>query len=208
MSRNNEDVAAQLTRRRALKLLMGSAGAAAALPAIGKGTPASGSMLCHIMPAAGTTALEAHALKFFSQRQLNQIAALAETIIPADDHSPGARAARVHEFIDDIVAISDQKTKDLWSQGLVTIDKTARSEYGKNFEDCDAAQQVAMLEQLAVHEERPGTVEEKFFIAVKRATVDGYYTSAVGIHQDLQYQGNTALAEFPGCTREEHKASK
>jgi len=36
-------------------------------------------------------------------------------------------------------------------------------------------------------------------MAVKRATIEGYYTSAIGIHQGLQYQGNTALSEFPGC---------
>jgi hypothetical protein len=200
------DVAGQLTRRRALKLLMGSAGAAAGLPAIGKGAPPSGSTLCLIKPAGSTTGVQAHALKFFSQAQLNQIAALAETIIPTDDHSPGARAARTHEFIDDIVAISDQKTKDLWSQGLAALEKMVRSEYGKNFEDCDAVQRIAMLENLAVNEEHPETLEEKFFVAAKRATVDGYYTSAIGIHQDLQYQGNTALAEFPGCTHEEHQA--
>jgi hypothetical protein len=202
---SDNDLTAQLTRRRALKLLVGSAGMAAGLPALGKGVPAPGSTLCHIMPAASTTAVQSHPLKFFSQAQLNQIAALAETLIPTDDHSPGSRDARVHEFIDDIVAISDQKTKDLWSQGLAAIEKTARSEYGKNFEDCDAAQQIAMLEKLAVNEEHPGTLEEKFFVAAKRATVDGYYTSAVGIHQDLQYQGNTALAEFPGCTHEGHQ---
>ena len=203
---SQDDVAGQLTRRRALKLLMSSAGAAAGLPAIGKGTPPSSSTLCLIKPAGSATGVQTHALKFFSQAQLNQIAALAETIIPADDHSPGARAARTHEFIDDIVAISDQKTKDLWSQGLAALERTTRSEYGRGFEDCDASQQVALLEKLAVNEQDPQTLEEKFFVAAKRATVDGYYTSAVGIHQDLQYQGNTALAEFPGCTHEEHQA--
>ena len=40
---------------------------------------------------------------------------------------------------------------------------------------------------------------------VQQTTIDGYYTSAIGIHQDLEYQGNTALAEFPGCTHPEHK---
>ncbi len=36
-------------------------------------------------------------------------------------------------------------------------------------------------------------------------TIDGYYTSAIGIHKELEYKGNTALAEFPGCTHPEHQ---
>jgi hypothetical protein len=43
---------------------------------------------------------------------------------------------------------------------------------------------------------------------VKQSTVDGYYLSDVGIHQELKYQGNEVLAEFPGCTHEEHKAER
>src|SRR5579885_1776940 len=31
--------------------------------------------------------------------------------------------------------------------------------------------------------------------------INGYYTSAIGSHQDLQYVGNTYLPSFPGCTR-------
>jgi Gluconate 2-dehydrogenase subunit 3 len=53
---------------------------------------------------------------FFNPEQLEEIAALCETIIPTDDHSPGARAAAVHQYIDDVVAVADQKTKDVWTQ--------------------------------------------------------------------------------------------
>jgi hypothetical protein len=40
---------------------------------------------------------------------------------------------------------------------------------------------------------------ERFFAATKRATVHGYYTSEIGIHQELRYKGNQILAEFVGC---------
>ena len=63
----------------------------------------------------------------------------------------------------------------------------------------------ATVEKLAVNEDHPGRLEERFFVALKKATVEGYYTSAVGIHQELEYKGNTALLEFPGCTHPEHK---
>ena len=34
--------------------------------------------------------------------------------------------------------------------------------------------------------------------SLRRMTCDAYYTSKIGI-ADLQYVGNTALREFPGC---------
>ena len=37
-----------------------------------------------------------------------------------------------------------------------------------------------------------------FFAFVRSLTCDAFYTSKIGI-ADLQYIGNTALSEFPGC---------
>ncbi len=36
-------------------------------------------------------------------------------------------------------------------------------------------------------------------------TINGYYSSAIGIHNDLQYQGNTYVQKFEGCTHPEHQ---
>jgi hypothetical protein len=44
----------------------------------------------------------------------------------------------------------------------------------------------------------------RFFRLVKNLTADGYYTSRVGLLQELGYSGNTALARFPACTVPEH----
>ena len=46
---------------------------------------------------------------------------------------------------------------------------------------------------------------EAFFADTKQATIRGYYTSEIGIHQDLRYKGNTLLAEFVGCLTEDGK---
>jgi hypothetical protein len=63
-----------------------------------------------------------------------------------------------------------------------------------------------MVRKMSLGEGNPSTLEERFFVAVKRATVDGYYNSEIGIHQDLQYQGNTFLPEFKGCTHASYDA--
>ena len=44
----------------------------------------------------------------------------------------------------------------------------------------------------------------EFFRALKDMTIDAYYTTEIGLVQELGYQGNTYLREFPGCQDEEH----
>jgi hypothetical protein len=136
--------------------------------------------------------------------EIRAIDALSETIIPADEHSPGSRAARVSAYIDTILAGSDERRRTFWADGLAAIDKMAEAEYERKYADCSPEEHNTLLRRLSENEEHPQTLEERFFVAIKRATIDGYYTSAIGIHQELEYQGNTALAEFEGCTHEEH----
>jgi len=194
-----------VSRRKALKIIVGSAGAAVSLPVLGETAPRNSAPACHAATRPQASAGAARSAKFLSEGQVKTIEALSETIIPADEHSPGAKAARVWEYIDAIVADADESAKSLWTQGLAAVDKMAEREYQKAFADCAPDEQVALVEKIAQNEEHPSTPEERFFVAAKRATIDGYYTSAIGIHQDLEYQGNTAVAEFPGCTHPEHR---
>jgi hypothetical protein len=140
------------------------------------------------------------AARLFTKAQMETVAALSEIIIPADEHSPGAKAAGVDRFIDEIVAVSDQPTKDSWVAGLAAVDRLARTQFGKPFVSCSPDQQLEIVRKMSLGEANPSTLEERFFVSVKRATVDGYYNSEIGIHADLHYQGNTYLPEFKGCT--------
>lgn len=176
------------SRRQTLKILLGSAGAVVSLQLTASaaqarrqpgGLPTGGSA-----PATGTVV--ATLPKFFSASQFETVAALAETVIPADEHSPGARAARVEDYIDGRMAIADQKTRQLWIEGIAAMDAQALARYGKLFARCDATEQVAILNKAAVGEDRPTrsrSLEERFFVALKQATLEAYYTSAIGIRQ-------------------------
>jgi hypothetical protein len=64
----------------------------------------------------------------------------------------------------------------------------------------------ATLTKAALNEEKPATDLERFFVMLKSMTVDGYYTSEIGIHKDMQYQGNTYNPEYAGCTHPEHQS--
>jgi hypothetical protein len=57
---------------------------------------------------------------------------------------------------------------------------------------------------LAVLAAASGTAGEdhigrQFFEDIKRRTTFAYYTSEIGIHQELNYKGNAVLSEWPGC---------
>jgi hypothetical protein len=51
---------------------------------------------------------------------------------------------------------------------------------------------------VAGDEKKPATDDERFFAELKTRTVHAYYTSKIGIHDELEYKGNVLLDEFVG----------
>ncbi len=147
----------------------------------------------------------AYKLQFFSAEQNLLLDRLTESIVPADDHSPGASAAQVSLFIDLMVANSRTDAQAQWLAGLRAVEDETRGRFGKPFLHCNAEQQDQILAAMSAHEGSPETELERFFARLKGMTADGYYTSTIGIHKELGYKGSAALAEFPGCTHPEHK---
>ena len=143
-------------------------------------------------------------LQFFTSQQDQLLDRLSDLIIPTDDHSPGASAAKVSQFIDLMVASSNQSVQEQWTTGLKAVEADAQARFQKPFLDLTPEQQDQILAKMAANETSPSSDSERFFVRLKSLTIDGYYTSAIGIHKDLEYKGNTALAEFPGCTHTEH----
>jgi Gluconate 2-dehydrogenase subunit 3 len=142
--------------------------------------------------------------KFFNPQELETVAVISDLIIPTDEHSPGARAAGVSSFIDLMVSESSNEVKALWREGLVAVDRLSELQFSAPFKQVDQQQQILLLKAISRNERRPNTIEERFFVAIKSLTVDGYYTSPIGIHQDLRYKGNAYLKDFVGCTHTEH----
>jgi hypothetical protein len=121
-------------------------------------------------------------------------------IIPADEHSPGSRAAQVAPYIDARVAEAfDPKERDLWRNGLQLVDELSRkTNGGHTFMESSPEQRVAVLTRMAKNEMDPKNPEEAFFRELKHATARAYYTSKIGIHQEMEYKGNVMLNEFAG----------
>ena len=197
----------QLTRREAIKTIGTGVGVIASLPVL-SGTLRGQELAAHEHThgsAQATAPAKAQPLKFFTNEENRTVIEMSERIIPADESSPGAKAANVSEYIDLIVSESPDVTKQTWREGLAAIDKMSRTKFGKSFDQASIDQQTDMLKEISRNEKSPQTVEEKFFRTIKYATIDGYYTSEIGIHKELHYKGNTYLKEFTGCTHPEHQ---
>src|SRR5580658_1676555 len=160
-----------------------AAGAVAAVPVI----------------AQPVSAQEAAAPRFFTPVEFQMVDELTEIIIPADDHSPGARAAKVATYLDKSLAEefeSEPRTK--FREGLKLVDKLSRELNQKTFMESTPKQRVGVVAQMARNEKSPKKPEEHFFVQLKASTAFAYYTSSIGIHQEMEYKGNTMQTEYAG----------
>jgi hypothetical protein len=136
---------------------------------------------------------------FFTVTELALAEELAELIIPADAHSPGAKAAGVAPYINSQLAEAwDEADRTTWREGLRQVDQLSQKLNAAPFLQSAAEQRVAVLTRMAANEASPKLPEEKFFAELKSRVVQAYYTSEIGIKQELEYKGNAYLTEFVG----------
>lgn len=145
--------------------------------------------------------------QFFTQAELELLDRLTEIILPADEKSGGASEAEVAGFIDLVAAHSLPDEQTAWRSGVESVDAAARNAHGAAFVELTDAQAERMVADAAAEEDEPTTAVGRFFPRVKRLTLMGYYASPVGLHRELEYQGNVPLAEFPACDHPEHGAN-
>jgi Gluconate 2-dehydrogenase subunit 3 len=155
-------------------------------------------VVSQLVPGCGAPAPPSETA-FFTPQEFTLVDELTELILPADDHSPGARAAQVAAFVDQQLHESlEDDLKSQWREGLKSIDAMAREMHGAAFLEASPEQRVAVLERVAQNENAPEKPEEHFFAELKSRTAFAYYTSEIGIHQELEYKGNVAQDEFAG----------
>jgi hypothetical protein len=179
---------ADLSRRDMIKL---SAGAVIAASVVGLDAKAAAQ-------TAGA-ASQAKAPLFFTPEEFALVDELSELIIPADDHSPGARAAQVAAYIDFRLSESwEEEPKKLWRDGLKLVEQLSNEMHGRTFLQSTPEQRIALLTRISENEMKPSKPEEIFFKEIKSRTASAYYTSKIGIHTEMEYKGNTYLKEFVG----------
>src|SRR2546427_1294375 len=138
--------------------------------------------------------------RFFTPSQHALVEELSETILPADSHSGGAKAAKVAAYIDQVLREGfDENQKALWRDGLHLIEVMSLHYHGKSFVSAAAGDRIALLTVLSNHVEMTDLPEVRFFIELKRLMVIGYYTSQIGIHDELEYNTNHFQQEYRVC---------
>ena len=124
--------------------------------------------------------------KFFKGTQADIVSAIADVLIPKTDTS-GALDAGVPAFIDIVMAdVYPKEAQDRFSAGIDEFAGAAASG-GKRFIDQDASQRAATV-QKSIDEALSGEHAQKPFILVARElTLLGFYSSKVGITENMEY---------------------
>src|SRR6202790_1260234 len=121
-----------MQRRDALKFL--ATGAVA--------TPAAPELFAFFQeahPASG------YALRTLNPHQNATVILMSEMIIP-ETETPGAKGARVNEFIDVILTEwATEEDRNHFLEGLAGVDKQSNELYGKDFVDASAMQQLMLM---------------------------------------------------------------
>ncbi|MCC3860357.1 gluconate 2-dehydrogenase subunit 3 family protein [Pseudemcibacter aquimaris] len=117
----------------------------------------------------------------FSDAELNLVAEMADMIIP-DTDTPGAKAAKVHQYIHAIVGdwyYDDERAT--FMKGLHAVDS--------GFMNGSASERHAIMTKLDNEEAEEG---KTFFQTFKELTLVGYFSSQIGAEQELRYE------QYPG----------
>jgi hypothetical protein len=180
-----------MNRREALRLL--AAGAAVQL--------APGSLLAALREARMTVG-EQTARRTLNPHQSVTVSVMAEMIIPRTE-TPGAADVGACDFIDLMLTEwYEHEERERFLKGIADLDGRAIALFGRNFVECPADQQAAMLEELGermtaeadrgrdLSAAEPGQMEsgEIFYAMLRRLTLTAYYTSEAGATEELHFE--------------------
>jgi hypothetical protein len=137
--------------------------------------------------------------KFFTAHEYATVTVLVDLIIPRDERSGSATDAGVPQFMDFMMI--DQPPRQIAMRGgLALVDRLSEDRTGKRFVNGSDEQRRQILDEIAyTSNPDPGLSHAvAFFGSFRDLTASGFWSTKIGI-QDLQYQGNTFVAEWEGC---------
>lgn len=157
-----------MNRRAALKMMMGALGLTATAQVFG--APAFfGSVLSSARPV-------------LLEDELALLDEIGETIIPATDDAPGAKAVGIGRFMQAMVSdYYDTGEQQRFLLGLGRLDQLTRERYGKPFPTLGVQDREALLLELEEDD------SADYYRMIKQLTVWGYFSSEVGTKQALRY---------------------
>ena len=138
--------------------------------------------------------------RLFSSHQGEIATTVADLIIPTTD-TPGAREAGVGPFMDFMVEQTfEAEELDRFLAGLDEIDGRSLRIVGATFLEATEAQRNAILAGMDAEAEALRSSDDApphFFHTIKELTLFGYYTSEVGMTQELGWR--MIPGSYDGC---------
>jgi hypothetical protein len=139
----------------------------------------------------------------FSSKNISFLDEVAETILPETPSSPGAKAAKVGDFMKTMVTdCYDEKDQKIFMEGIGKLDAAADKKYGKSFIKLSPEERKAFLIELD-KEAKDYTAARKdgdpnhYFSMMKQLTLLGFFTSEVGATKALRYVA--VPGKWEGC---------
>ena len=170
--------------------------AMAALTAAFKWTPAEAAKAAKLAQTALKTPF---APTFFTPHEWETVRLLSDLIIPKDDRSGSATDAGVPEFMDFMMTDRPDGQTPMRG-GLAWLDNECYERFAKTFVAAAPAEQTAVLDDIAWPKKARPEMSQgvAFFNMFRDLTASGFWSSKIGV-TDLDYRGNTFVAEWNGC---------
>jgi gluconate 2-dehydrogenase subunit 3-like protein len=175
--------------------------AMAALTAAFKWTPAEAARAAEFARNA-IKAKTSFAPTFFTPHEWDTVRVLVDLVIPRDERSGSATDAGVPEYMD--FMLSDRPDGQVPMRGgLAWLDNESYERSNKTFLTSTEAERTALIDDIAWPKKARPEMSQgvAFFNMFRDMTASGFWTSKMGI-TDLDYQGNTFVAEWKGCPPE------
>ena len=185
----------EASRRDALRVLVAATGAAAFT-----WTPDEVARAARFVEPGGPSG-RAPIPRFFSSHEWETVRVLVDLIIPRDARSGSATDAGVPEFMDFIMLDGDHEERQTAMRGgLAWLHTECRERFGHDFLSCTEEQRASVLDDIAYPRRAPAGLSQgvAFFNSFRDLTATGFWSSKMGV-MDLQYMGNTAVADWAGC---------
>ncbi len=203
-----------MTRREAFKLAAAAAGGLAAItrsaegqnPGSVQGAPKAAGKTLPLVGPSGTLT-DPNLLhptapwpRKLSASELATLAALCNTIIPADAKSPSASAVGVPAWINEYVSAPyDGQMRDLIRVrgGISWLNLESVKRFGRTWVRLSGPERTQICDDICfLPKARPEFhAAARFFDLIRDLTAVGFYTTDAGM-KDLQYIGNMALPRF------------
>ena len=140
-----------------------------------------------------------YAPTFFTPREWETVRVLVDLVIPKDERSGSATEAGVPEFMD--FMMNDRPDGQIPMRGgLAWLDAECFDRSRKTFVASTDAERKTVLDDIAWPKKARPEMSQgvAFFNMFRDLTASGFWSSKIGI-ADLDYQGNTFVAEWKGC---------